>query len=139
MTGALFSFLGHAASVISPWYHVGMDFAPVYLVQRLLYRAVDFFHHWYVDGSRAIAHKFINTLETADQSFAVKITLRHFFEPLYGDYSPVGRVVGTIFRTGRVIIGGVFYLLITIFFALVYLVWIFIPAVILLYVVMRTS
>ena len=50
------------------------------------------------------------TLTAADQSFAVAITLRHFFEPLYKDYSIVGRVLGIVFRSARVVIGGVCYL-----------------------------
>src|ERR1700722_10341701 len=100
-----------------------MDFAPVYLLKRFFYHIVDFFHHWYVDGSRAIANKYILTLEVADQSFAVKITLRHFFEPLYKDYSVIGRILGFVLRTGRIIVGGIVYLLISIGFALVYIIW----------------
>ena len=111
-----------------------MDFAPVYLIQRLFYRVGDFFHHWYVDGSRTIGNKFIVTLEAADQSFAVKITLRHFFEPLYKDYSVIGRILGVVFRTGRVLVGGVFYLLIALVFAVVYLAWLLVPVVLLWYV-----
>jgi hypothetical protein len=112
-----------------------MDFFPVYLVQRFIYRIYDFLHHWYIDGSRAIAHRFISALESADRSFAVKITLIHFFEPLYKDYSGVGRVVGVIFRAGRIVIGSIAYLVITIFFAVVYVAWLAIPAVILYYAV----
>jgi hypothetical protein len=108
-----------------------MDFAPIYLIQRFFYHIFDFFHHWYVDGSRAIANKYILTLEAADQSFAVKITLRHFFEPLYKDYSVIGRILGFIFRTGRIIIGGIVYLLISAAFAIVYVVWLGIPIAIL--------
>ena len=112
-----------------------MDFAPIYLAQRFFYHIGDFFHHWYVDGSRAIGNKFILTLEAADQAFAVKITLRHFSEPLYKDYSVIGRILGIIFRTGRILIGGVVYLLISIAFAIVYLVWLGIPAALLWYIV----
>lgn len=111
-----------------------MDFAPIYLVQRLCYRIGDFFHHWYVDGSRAIANQFMLTIEAADQSFAIKITLRHFFEPLYKDYSVIGRILGVIFRTGRIILGGVVYLLIVSSFLVVYLAWVAIPAGLLWYV-----
>jgi hypothetical protein len=111
-----------------------MDFAPAYLIQRFFYRIAAFFRHWYVDGSRAIANKYMVTLEAADQTFAIRITLRHFFEPLYKDYSIIGRILGVIFRTGRVIVGGVVYLLITIMFAVVYLVWLAIPAALLWYV-----
>lgn len=111
-----------------------MDFAPAYLVQRLAYRIIDFFHHWYLDGSRAIANKFIVTLEAIDQTFAVKITARHFFEPLYKDYSVIGRIMGVIFRTGRIFIGGVVYLLIAAAFAVFYVVWIALPLGLLWYV-----
>ena len=57
------------------------------------------------------------TLTAADQSFAVAITLRHFFEPLYKDYSVIGRIFGIVFRTFRVVIGGVLYLFIALVFA----------------------
>ncbi len=73
------------------------------------------------------------TLTRADQSFAVAITLRHFFEPLYKDYSVIGRILGIVFRSVRVAIGGVCYLVIALVFAAVYLIWIAIPAVILFY------
>jgi hypothetical protein len=110
-----------------------MDFAPIYLIQRFFYRIGDFFHHWYIDGSRAIGNQFMVTLAATDQSFAVKITLRHFFEPLYKDYSIIGRILGVIFRTGRIILGGVVYLLIFAAFATAYIIWLAIPAGLLWY------
>jgi nitrogen fixation/metabolism regulation signal transduction histidine kinase len=110
-----------------------MDFSFVYLAQRLLYRFLDFFHHWYVDGSRAFGRSFMKTMRSVDDSFAVAITLRHFFEPLYKDYSVVGRIMGFFFRTLRVIIGGIFYLFLAVLFAIAYLVWIAIPITILYY------
>lgn len=73
------------------------------------------------------------TLTKADQSFAVAITLRHFFEPLYKDYSIVGRILGIFFRSVRVLIGGACYLLLALGFAVVYLIWLAIPAIILFY------
>ena len=111
-----------------------MDFSIVYLARRFIYRFLDFFHHWYVDGSYVIGRHFMATLTAADQSFAVAITMRHFFEPLYKDYSIIGRILGIVFRIGarrdwwcvlsdtrgRV-------------FALVYLVWLAIPAIIIFY------
>lgn len=115
------------------WYHIIMDFAPAYLVQRFFYRLVDFFHHWYVDGSRAIGRRFIGTLEAADQAFAVKITLRYFFQPLYKDYTVIGRIMGVVFRTGRIAIGLAVYLLVAVLFLAFYLAWLATPAIIILY------
>ena len=110
-----------------------MDFSVVYLARRFIYRFLDFFHHWYVDGSRAIERRFMATLTAADRSFAVAITLRHFFEPLYKDYSIIGRIMGIIFRSVRVAIGAVCYFFLALVFAALYLAWLAIPAVILFY------
>lgn len=111
-----------------------MDFSFVYLAHRLLYRFLDFFHHWYVDGSRAFARRFMRTLSDADRSFAVVVTLRHFFEPLYKDYTIIGRIMGIFFRTARVIIGGIYYLFLVIIFAIAYLIWLAIPVAIIYHV-----
>lgn len=110
-----------------------MDFAPVYLVERFFYRLINFFHHWYVDGSRMIGHRFITALEEADRSLALKITIRYFFQPLYRDYSVIGRILGVIFRTGRILIGAAIYAAVAVLFLAFYLAWLAAPAVIIFY------
>jgi len=110
-----------------------MDFSLVYLLQRFFYRIFDFFHHWYVDGSRMFGRSFIGTLTKVDQSVALKVTLRHFFEPLYKDYSVIGRILGVIFRSGRIIIGVGVYAFLLIIFLLIYFIWLAIPVFILYY------
>lgn len=111
------------------------DFALGYLVHRFFYRLTDFFHHWYVDGSRTIAHRFISTLEEIDKTFAIVITLRFLFQPLYKDYSVIGRILGVIFRTGRILIGAFVYLFVIALFLVFYLIWIAIPAAVIFYAV----
>jgi hypothetical protein len=110
-----------------------MAFAPVYLLYRFFYRLYDFFHHWYVDGSKLIFGYVINLFEGLDQTFALKITVKHFFQPLYKDYSPVGRILGVFFRSGRIIVGFFVYLLLGIAFAAIYLFWIAIPITVMFY------
>ena len=109
-----------------------MDFAPVYLVERFLYRIKDFFHHWYVDGSRWWGHAFLNILRHTDATLALKITLIHFFEPLYRDYTVIGRILGIIFRTVRVVIGLAIYLVLGCAFLAIYLAWLLLPAALLI-------
>ena len=109
------------------------DFALGYLLHRFFYRIFDFFRDWYVGGSRVIAHAFITTLEDIDRSFAVKITLQHFFEPLYKDYSAIGRLLGIFFRSARIVIGAVVYLIVAICFAAAYAVWIATPPVLIFF------
>ncbi len=106
----------------------------VYLLQRFLYRIGDFFHHWYVDASRLWVHNLISALEYMDRTFAVRITLKHFFMPLYGDYTIIGRFLGVIFRSGRVLIGSAVYLVVASVFAAGYIIWALVPPIIILYV-----
>ncbi len=111
------------------------DISLIYIVRRFFFRIYNFFHHWYVDGSRAIGRRFMATMTRADQTLAVAITLRHFFEPLYKDYSIVGRIMGVIFRTLRIAIGSVAYLFLAALFAAAYIVWLAIPAIIIFYAI----
>ena len=110
-----------------------MQFSLIYILHRFLYRLADFFHHWYVHGSRNLFHFFISRLEGLDRTFALRVTLRHLFEPLYKDYTIVGRILGAIFRSGRILIAFVFYLIIAAIFAVVYFVWLIIPPALLIY------
>ncbi len=113
------------------------DFAVGYLLHRFFYRILSFFRHWYVGGSRMIAHTFLSTLENIDQSLAIKITLEHFFEPLYKDYSIIGRILGVIFRLARVAIGVVVYFVIAVCFAIAYLAWLAVPPALLYFSVRK--
>ena len=99
----------------------------VYLAYRFTYQIISFFRHWYVDGALALVRVFLESLESMDRSFAVAITVRHFWAPLYGDYSIVGRILGGVFRSFRIFIGGIVYVGWTIFFAAVMLFWFAIP------------
>jgi hypothetical protein len=104
-----------------------MSFAPIYLLHRFFFRISDFFHHWYVDGSRALWHRFISFFESLDRIFAFKITLRYFWKPLYGDYTIVGHVMGFFLRLGRLILGGVTYVICAAVMVSLYVAWIALP------------
>src|SRR3989344_5656628 len=110
-----------------------MNFAIIYLLHRFVFRLGDVFHHWYAGGSRNFALAFVAALENLDRQFAVRITLKFLFQPLYKDYSPVGRVLGVIFRSGRIATGILMYVLCAIVFLLVYLLWLLIPPFLILY------
>jgi hypothetical protein len=111
-----------------------MDFALVYLVNRAFYRLGDFFHHWYVDALRDLVHWFISLLEKLDRTLAIRITFRYLFQPLYKDYTIVGRTLGFIFRSFRIIVGGVVYLFFTILFLAIVAVWILLPPLVIIYI-----
>lgn len=104
-----------------------MSFSLFYLVSRFFWRIADFFHHWYFHGSKNIAYYFVGILEKADRTLALKITLRHFFEPLYQDYSVIGRILGVIFRSSRILIGLVAYIVLGFLGLVLYLAWLALP------------
>ena len=103
------------------------------MINRLLFRFITFFHDWYVHGSRFIGHHLIEILSSLDQTFALKVTLKYLLRPLYKDYTIVGRILGPIFRVGRVLIGAVMYVVIIAIFLAVYIIWVSIPILIMLY------
>lgn len=111
-----------------------MNFALIYLFNRFFYQLGSFFHHWYIDASRYLFHYFMSTLERLDRTWAVRITLRYFFHPLYKDYTIIGRIVGMIFRSGRIFIGSVIYLLAAGLFIVLYLFWLAAPFLLLFYI-----
>ena len=110
-----------------------MSFSFIYILQRALYRLGDFFHNWYVHGSRNLTHYFISVFERVDQVLAVRVTLRYFFYPLYKDYSVTGRILGIIFRSGRILIGVSVYAFLAVIFLIVYLLWFSAPPALILY------
>ncbi len=110
-----------------------MAFAPAYLIERFFYRLADFFHHWYVDGSRAIGRHFMEAITAADRSLALRVTARYFFQPLYRDYSFIGRILGIAFRSVRIAIGLAVYAAVAVLFLAFYLAWVAAPAALLFY------
>ena len=103
------------------------NFSLIYVIQRFFVRIFDFFFHWYVEGVGAIWSRFKKTFFDMDQTIALRITLRHLFEPLYKDYSPVGRIIGPIFRVGRILFGVAFYAVLFAFFFVIMAAWVAVP------------
>lgn len=111
-----------------------MSFSLVYLVQRFFYRIYEFLRHWYIGGLSAVFHQTLSLLELLDRKFALKITVRYLFRPLYQDYTILGYILGFIFRSIRVIAASFLYFLIILLASAVYLVW----AAIIPYLIFKT-
>lgn len=104
----------------------------MYVLHRFIFRVVDFFHHWYIDGSRFALRGFLDLISNFDRSLAFRVTAKHFMEPLYGDYSVVGRVLGFVFRFFRLAMGGILYVFLAVVFVIIYAAWLLIPLLIIL-------
>lgn len=110
-----------------------MNFSLTYLIGRFVYRIFNFFHHWYADGSKIFFYKLTSLLQDLDRSLALRMTLRYFFQPLFKDYSYMGRILGVIFRTCRILIGLVVYGFVFTLFILIYLFWLAAPIILIIY------
>ena len=104
-----------------------MSFSLVYLLQRFVFRVWQFVRDWYRGGFRVISHAAIRTLESLDRTIALRVTLRHFFEPLYGDRTTIGYTLGIPFRLARVLIALALYLFIFAFALFVFVLWALLP------------
>lgn len=101
--------------------------ALIYLAKRFFYRIVEFLRHWYVKSPRYYLNFSLNQFEKLDRFFALKITLKNLFQPLYKDYSLVGYLLGFIFRASRIFASSIVYLLIFLVLLLLYLAWLLFP------------
>ncbi|MFH0712418.1 MAG: hypothetical protein V2A55_00955 [Candidatus Jorgensenbacteria bacterium] len=104
-----------------------MDSAPVYLIERFFYRIRTFIEHWYVVSFKKYSDFVLNLLSKVDYYLAWEITLKHLFHPLYKDYTFIGYVLGFIFRSVRLLVAGVIYLVLFAIIIGLYLLWLLIP------------
>jgi len=109
------------------------SFALSYLVQLGLMRITGFFRHWYADGSRAFLRRYRAVSGSLEDAVASRAMLHLLFRPLYGDYSFVGRLIGPVFRLGRLFMGGLAHGALALMFCIAWLAWLLIPALTIVY------
>jgi len=104
-----------------------MNFSLIYLVRQFFFRIYQFIHDWYVGSFIKIWHLTLNVLELMDKVFAIKVTFKNLFQPLYGDRSVIGYILGFAFRSLRFLICIFIYPIVIIIATAIYIIWIFIP------------
>ncbi len=104
-----------------------MNVSIVYIVGRFFYRIADFLRHWYVKSAYMYYDFVINTLRNMDRALAWGITARNLFEPLFGDYSFFGHIIGFGFRFVRLIGATAVYAVVFAAAIAAYLAWLAIP------------
>ncbi|MCK5490841.1 MAG: hypothetical protein KAI67_03285 [Candidatus Pacebacteria bacterium] len=88
---------------------------------------INFLYIWYVSSSRDFWHKEIGFAKGIENEMGAFINLKLLFQPIYGDYSYIGRVIGPIFRFGRVLVGFFMMLISIVVVVVIYLIWIILP------------
>jgi len=102
-----------------------------FIGQQIFHEIICFFRRWYLERSEWFWSAMFSFLAILDKNFAVAINARLWLQPLYGDYSPVGRILGPILRTIRIIFGSSVYAAVFVFAGLIWIAWLlFIPTII---------
>lgn len=99
------------------------------LMHRFLRGFRDFLYFWYIKSSRDFWRSEISFIKGVERDIGVMINLKLVTQPIFGDYSYIGRVIGPIFRLGRVIFGLIAISFSAALVTAIYLFWIFLPPV----------
>ncbi len=104
-----------------------------FIFNQIFHEIICFFRRWYLERSEWFWSAVFAFLGVLDKNFAVAINVRLWLQPLYGDYSPVGRILGPILRTLRIVLGGLIYAIVLVIAGSLWLVWLLsIPVVVFL-------
>jgi hypothetical protein len=87
----------------------------------------NFFYFWYFSSSKSFWRKEISFMKGIERDIGVFINLKLLFQPIFGDYSYMGRVIGPIFRLGRVLLGFIIMAISIIVILIIYTIWIILP------------
>ena len=74
-----------------------------FIIGKFFNRIGRFFVHWYGRSWFVIGGAALGVVEKLDSFFAVRVNARYFLVPLYKDYTFLGRILGFIFRSLRII------------------------------------
>ncbi|OGY39133.1 MAG: hypothetical protein A2418_03070 [Candidatus Brennerbacteria bacterium RIFOXYC1_FULL_41_11] len=99
-----------------------------FVFKQIFHEITCFFRRWYLERSEQFWSAIFYFFRSLDKTLAIEINVRLWLKPLFNDYSPVGRVIGPIFRTLRIVFGGSIYAIVFIFAGLIWLAWLlFLP------------
>lgn len=98
-----------------------------YLVFRFFFRISEFLRRWYVVAGLFLWKKTIERIQSLDRTLALKVTIVYFFQPLFGDKSIIGRILGFFFRIWRILLATVLYVAIISVAVALYILWALFP------------
>lgn len=77
----------------------------VNLPLNLMRGTLNFFYIWYVQGTFDFWNKEAAFLRAVERDVGFIVHVKHIADPLFGDYTLMGRFIGFIFRIGFIIFG----------------------------------
>ena len=94
---------------------------------KFLRGIMNFFSFWYIQSSKDFWNREISFIKGIERDIGIIINLKLITQPIFGDYSYAGRVIGPIFRLGRVLVGFIIMVISITVVILIYLIWIILP------------
>ena len=100
---------------------------------------INFFYFWYVRSSKDFWNREVSFVREIERDIGVMINLKLITQPIFGDYSYMGRLIGPIFRLGRVLVGTMIVATSIFIVILIYLTWIILPPLAFLMVILNMA
>jgi len=102
-----------------------------YIFSQFFERIAIFLRRWYVIFSRRFWAHAVDQFLIMERSLALRVMVRTWTKPLYGDYTIIGKIIGPIFRTWRIVFALVVYASYFIFMFVLWLSWLAFPVFVL--------
>lgn len=99
------------------------------LPYRFLKGLGNFLSFWYIESSKDFWTREIGFIKGVERDVGILVNLRLITQPIFSDYTYVGRIIGPFFRLGRVVFGCLLVALSFAVISVIYLFWILLPPV----------
>jgi len=104
-----------------------------YLAQGLVMNLLVFIKRWYLGSWYRMFGTGRYLVRRLERSLAIRINVRFLFVPLYQERNIYGYVLGFLFRSLKIIVGGALYVCIGVFVVALYIAWAIVPFVLIRY------
>lgn len=98
---------------------------------------IKFAYNWYIEDSKNFWNGVLKFIKTMDRDFGVVANIYNWANPLYGDYSYIGRAVGPLFRTLRIFTGVLVYAAVALFAVFLYVFWLVLPLLVVAMIILN--
>jgi|GEM_PF-1244891 hypothetical protein len=99
----------------------------------------DFIVFWYWRSSKDFWQREVNFIKRTERDIGILINLKLILQPIYSDYTFIGRLIGPFFRLFRVLLGCVCVVFFSFLIVVIYLLWLVLPPIALVMIIKNMS
>lgn len=100
--------------------------SPVQILKSLR----DFLYFWCIKNAKESLKKKMGFVKGIERDLGIIINLKMITQPIYGDYTLAGKLIGPILRLGRVLFGCLLVFVAFVFTIIIYAVYLLLPIVV---------